>query len=197
MGAWIGWHDCDPSSRPTVAGQAFLGKRGTQQAEYLAAIHGLQAVLASADLEIVPEQLILHVDNKWLANVLEGFWVADKLRSYDRHAKQIVSALEALGVEFFVDRVSEGHAQHKAAHRMSKAAWNQVFDELTWRPAPRPSAPRGLPQPPPGPALRLTSRQTDRHNEAPGATSARLSGPANRRVAPDHRVPGNDCGRHA
>lgn len=145
MGAWIGWHDCDPSSRPTVAGQAFLGKRGTQQAEYLAAIHGLQAVLAYADLEIVPEQLILHVDNKWLANVLEGFWVADKLRSYDRHAKQIVSALEALGVEFFVDRVSEGHAQHKAAHRMSKAAWNQVFDELTWRPAPRPSAPPWAP----------------------------------------------------
>lgn len=83
MGAWIGWHDCDPSSRPTVAGQAFLGKRGTQQAEYLAAVHGLQAVLAYADLEIVPEQLILHVDNKWLANVLEGFWVADKLRFYD------------------------------------------------------------------------------------------------------------------
>jgi hypothetical protein len=141
MGAWIGWHDGDPSSRPTVAGQAFLGKRGTQQAEYLAAIHGLHAVFAYAKVETVPEQLILHVDNKWTANVLQGFWVADKLRAYDRLAGQIVSALQGLGVEFFVERVSEGHTQHKAAHRMSNTAWNQVFDQKTWQPAPRPAAP--------------------------------------------------------
>ena len=42
MGAWIGWHDCDPSSQATVAGQAFLGKRGTQQAESLAAPTGFR-----------------------------------------------------------------------------------------------------------------------------------------------------------
>lgn len=50
MGAWIGWLDCDPSERPTVAGQAYLGHRGTQTAEYLAAIHALTAALALVQL---------------------------------------------------------------------------------------------------------------------------------------------------
>lgn len=110
------------------------------------AIHGLQAVLAYADLEIVPEQLILHVDNKWLANVLEGFWVADKLRSSAVRSFVLrVPFAHAVNNMTAMPNKSSQHWKRSESSSMSKAAWNQVFDELTWRPAPRPSAPPWAP----------------------------------------------------
>lgn len=104
------------------------------------AIHGLQAVLVYAELETAPDQVILHVDNAPVAKVLSGTWVADKLRPYDQMATEVISELEALGIEFFVDHVPERHVHHRAAHRLSKNAWNQLFYEMRWRPPPRPPA---------------------------------------------------------
>lgn len=159
MGAWIGWHDCDPASRPTVAGQTYLGVRGTQQAECLACVGGLHAVLAYARIERTPpEQLVLHVDNEWLANVLKGEWHASDLRAYHQHAEEVISALRELGIEFMVEHVTERHPQHKIAHSMSKSAWNQVLHQTTWRPAAKPpDAPLSPPSPTqPGTAVDYT-----------------------------------------
>jgi len=140
MGAWIGWHDKDPSTRPSVAGQAFLGRQGTQRAEYLAAIHGLQAVLAYARVGPKPDRLILHVDNGTVVKTLHGEWTAWQLRPYYEAAVDLIGGLAALGIGFQVESVSEKHPQHRLAHRMSRSAWNHVFFETTWRPPSKPPA---------------------------------------------------------
>lgn len=138
MGAWIGWHDCDPTSRPTVAGQAYLGVQGTQRAEYLAAIYSLHSVLAYSRIRQPPATVVLHVDNKTVANVLVGVWEARALSPHNDLAQEVARALADIGATPQVVLVSERHAHHRAAHRMSKSAWNQLFYETSWRPAVRP-----------------------------------------------------------
>jgi ribonuclease HI len=137
MAAWIGWHDCDPSTRPSLAGQAYVGNQGTQRAEYLAVVHGLQAVLVYARLRSKPAHVILHVDNKTVAHTLKGVWTARGLKPYDDMARELITSLEARGIEVCIDHVAEKHPHHKAAHRMSKNAWHQLFQD-SWRPVAKP-----------------------------------------------------------
>ena len=135
MGAWIGWHDCEASARPTIAGQAFLGEQGTQRAEYLAAIHALAAVLAYARLNKAPSELLLHLDNTTVVKTLVSEWGANVLARHRDVANRLGTEMLELGIAPRVRQVSEGHPEHKQAHRMSKNAWNQVFSDASWRPA--------------------------------------------------------------
>src|SRR4051812_7336952 len=64
MVGWIGWHDCEPATRPNVAGQAYVGRRGTQGAEYQALISGLHATLAYVcTTGTKPERVVVGIDN--------------------------------------------------------------------------------------------------------------------------------------
>jgi ribonuclease HI len=141
MGAWIGWCDCEPSARPTVAGQAYLGVQGTQRAEYLAAIHALGAVLTHVRLNrLQPLELVLCVDNVTVVKTLLTEWATSALRPHWELADRIGRELAAEGISVFINEVSEKHAQHKAAHRMSRSAWDQLFFREEWRPATHPPA---------------------------------------------------------
>lgn len=60
--AWIGWH-ADHPDLPTLAGQSYIGYHGTQQAEFHALLHGLNAVLiylGSDAPERRPSKLAVH-----------------------------------------------------------------------------------------------------------------------------------------
>lgn len=82
MGAWIGWHDCNPATRPTIVGQAYLGRRlGTQGAEFLALIHGLHAALAYAKTTAESlDRLVLSVDNHPVERIMNQAWTGCLLR---------------------------------------------------------------------------------------------------------------------
>jgi len=141
MGAWIGWLGCEPATRPTIAGQPYLGHQGTQTAEYLSVIHALNAVLAFVRLSgRTPEQVVLHVDNETLEKTLWRDWGTKVLTPHRQLAEKIGHELRDLGVGLAVKLVSVRNVHHKAAHRMSKWAWNQLFYKEQWRPARLPPA---------------------------------------------------------
>jgi ribonuclease HI len=139
MGAWIGWHDCEHTDRPTVAGQAYLGLRGTQSAEYMAAAHGLNAVLTYAQVAAdAPADVVLHVDNQTVFKQLNREWAVSLMANYVRTVRAPIASLEAMGVVVAVVQVSEKDPVHKHAHRLSRTAWNQVFADQSWRPRGKP-----------------------------------------------------------
>lgn len=135
MAAWIGWHDADPSTRPTVVGQAYVGEQGTQSAEYQAALHGLMAVYAYAASQVDPPGLVrLCTDNKTVAHQLRGEWAVGTMKRYYDAIQAITGALEVLSVQVAVEKVTEKDPYHKRAHTLSRLAWDQVLIDQTWRP---------------------------------------------------------------
>jgi len=141
MGGWIGWLGCEYTDRPTIAGQAFLGSQGTQTAEYLAAIHALNAVLTHLRLcNVKPQAVVLRVDNETVAKTLVEEWRTEVLTRHKRHALKIVEEIRSAGIDLRVEKVSETNKHHKAAHRLSHSAWDQLFFKKAWRPAEHPPA---------------------------------------------------------
>jgi ribonuclease HI len=141
MGAWIGWHDCEVTERPDVAGMAYLGEHGTQSAEYMALIHGLHAVIAYQNATRKRRQLdavVIGTDNATVANQLNRRWDVKKMRDYYDTARHAIGRLEDVGIDVFVDKVAETNRCHKIAHRMSRQAWNQVLVQKDWRPPDQP-----------------------------------------------------------
>lgn len=136
MGSWIGWQGCQHTEMPTVVGQAFLGHQGTQTAEYLAAIHALNAVVAHLRLGgAKPAKVVLRVDNETVAKTLLQQWKTDALTRHKQYAFEIGREIRAAGIDLSVEKVSETNKLHKAAHRLSHAAWDQLLYRKEWRPA--------------------------------------------------------------
>jgi ribonuclease HI len=135
MAAWIGWWGCSPTSRPTVAGQTYLGYQGTNRAEYLAAIHALHAVLAYVRFfRQRPTTVELRLDNECVVKTLRGVWKGRELARHLAMADEVRAALSDLCITVNVAEVSKTNRHHKAAHRLSTSAWDQVLYKTEWRP---------------------------------------------------------------
>lgn len=137
MVGWVGWpEEGSPVTKPTIVGQAYLGdQHGPQAAETKAALHGLQAVLnyvACGDPK--PEKVVLHLDNSWVARALKGELRPAKLRNHVGVTRAAIRQLEQLGIAVEVTWVPRAHQAHKKAHALSKAAWQQLFWDTSWRP---------------------------------------------------------------
>lgn len=135
--AWAGWHGCTLPDRPTFAGQAFVGRQGTQTAEYHAVLQGLAASLTyvqTSRVDARPEGVRIHVDNAPVYRLIVEDHLPNVLRPHFETMKTLTAALRRLGVEVVAENVSEDHPAHKVAHRMSKQARNQVLIEPGWRP---------------------------------------------------------------
>jgi ribonuclease HI len=142
MGAWIGWLGCPPRTRPTVAGQAYLGQHGNNKAEYVAAIHALQAVLVHARLkQIAVERVVLRVDNEVVAKTLKHEWATTDLTPHRVLAEETKAEMEAAGTKVEIQQVSRTNHEFRRAHTMSQQAWDQVLVKTEWRPPKKPPEP--------------------------------------------------------
>ena len=140
--AWVGWHESDFEACPAIAGTAYVGNQdGTQCAEYQAAIMGMHAAIAYANsTRRRLDSVVLHVDNRTVANQLTRRWAVDKMRVQYEMVRRAMDWLEAVDIAVFVQEVGEKDRGHKVAHRMSKQAWTQVLVEPAWQPADQPPA---------------------------------------------------------
>jgi ribonuclease HI len=135
--AWAAWHDSDPTERPTLAGQAYIGTHGTQSAEFMAVIHGLSAVVGHYGPRretVRPDALRLHVDNRCVYMIMVREWIARDLAPFFRAATDLTARLFGMGIEVGLVKVAETDATHKLVHTMSKNAYKQVLTREDWRP---------------------------------------------------------------
>lgn len=126
--AWYGWEDALAyESNPCFLGEAFVGVRGPQRAEFLAAINGLSAALAYVAPfapKRRPSLVTLRMDSSEVVRQLSHPTAgADVLLAYRRLAESLIGQIRELGIDFAVERVTErGHRPMKAVHGRSREA---------------------------------------------------------------------------
>lgn len=74
------------------------------------------------------------MDNETVAKTLRGEWATATLTPYRKLANGVRSELEEAGLVVRIEEVSETNKYHRAAHRMSHAAWDQLLYKEEWRP---------------------------------------------------------------
>lgn len=125
--AWYGWDDALAfSNNPCFLGEAYVGVRGPQKAEFLACVHGLAAALgylSPFNPQRRPARVILRTDSREVHRQLRGEAKADILAPYVRTANLLVESLTGLGLAFRVEQVSAKHDKPmKAVHGRSREA---------------------------------------------------------------------------
>lgn len=118
--AWCGWHDSALPGCPAFTGQAYIRQKGTQQAEYQTAIHGLSAALTyviTRGPAHRPARVRLHVDNPPVYLRMTGEWHAHQLARYHGAADELRGALLVLGPAVAIKQVSERDPAHKVSTR--------------------------------------------------------------------------------
>ena len=135
-GAWIGWIGYDTDRCPDVAGMEYLGPHtGPQEAEMLAAYHGMRSSLRFTEtVECSMEDIVVHTDNRWVAGILSGRYEAHKLRDIRTLVRQVQGEFEYVGVSVHYEWVSRESPQLKVAHGMSQKTFQHTLPSPSWRP---------------------------------------------------------------
>jgi ribonuclease HI len=109
-----------------LPGEAYVGVRGPQRAEFLAAIHGLFAVVAYVKplgRSRRPTRVVLRTDSREVVRQLRREAGADVLLPYRQQAEAIIEMLLEMDIGFQIDRVSDREdGTMRAVHGRSREA---------------------------------------------------------------------------